>query len=108
MGDRIRTFDWSRTALGPISEWPQSLRTAVNILLTSRYAMWMAWGSGLTMLYNEAYQPTLGLKQSWALGARADEVWAEIWPDIGPRIGSVLHTGIATYDEGLLDRKSVV
>jgi hypothetical protein len=101
MGDRIRQFDWSTTPLGPMSHWPQSLRTVINILLSSRYAMWMAWGPELSMLYNDAYQPTLGLKHPRALGMRASEVWAEIWPDIGPRIETVL-TGEATYDEGLL------
>ena len=82
--------------------WPQSLRTVVNILLSSRYAMWMAWGPDLTMLYNDAYRPTLGIKHPWALGTRASEVWHEIWPDIGPRIQTVLDTGQATYDEALL------
>lgn len=99
---RIRDFDWSATPLGPIESWPQSLRTVVNILLTSRYAMWMGWGAELTFLFNDAYRPTLGLKDPWALGARADRVWAEIWPDIGPRIERVLESGNATYDEGLL------
>ena len=102
MGKRIRTLDWAITPLGPIEEWPQSLRTVVNILLSSRYAMWMAWGPDLTFLCNDAYRPTLGIKDPWALGARADRVWAEIWPDIGPRIETVLTTGEATYDEGLL------
>lgn len=83
-------------------EWPQSLRTVVNILLSSRYAMWMAWGPELTMLYNDAYQPTLGIKHPWALGTRASDVWAEIWSDIGPRIDTVLTTGKSTYDEGLI------
>ena len=46
--------------------------------------------------------PTLGIKHPWALGNRASEVWSEIWPDIGPRIETVLTTGQATYDEGLL------
>ena len=102
MGDRIRAFDWSKTPLGPITRWPQSLRTVVNILLSSRYAMWMAWGRELTMLYNDAYRPTLGIKHPWALGMRASEVWPEIWPDIGPRVESVLETGQATYEEALL------
>src|SRR5450432_111721 len=102
MGKRIRSLDWSKTPLGPMDQWPQSLRTVVNILLTSRYQMWMAWGPELTFLCNDAYRPTLGIKDAWALGARADRVWAEIWPDIGPRIESVLTTGTATYDEGLL------
>ena len=102
MGERIRGFDWSKTPLGPITHWPQSLRTVVNILLSSRYAMWMAWGRELTMLYNDTYRPTLGLKHPLALGKRAGEVWHEIWPDIEPRIHTVLTTGTATYDEGLL------
>ena len=102
MEERIRALDWSKTPLGPIDRWPQSLHTVVNILLSSRYAMWMAWGRELTMLYNDAYRPTLGIKHPWALGRQASAVWAEIWPDIGPRIEAVLTTGKATYDEGLL------
>jgi hypothetical protein len=102
MEQRIRRFNWPATPLGPIDRWPQSLRTVVNILLSSRYAMWMAWGPDLRMLYNDAYQPTLGIKHPWALGKPANEVWAEIWPDIGPRVETVLTTGEATYDEGLL------
>ncbi|MEO8128831.1 MAG: ATP-binding protein [Bryobacteraceae bacterium] len=94
--------DWSKTPLGPAANWPQSLRTVLNILLTSRYAMWMGWGKDLTFFYNDAYRPTLGIKHPWALGSMAAEVWAEIWDDIGPRIDKVLTTGVATYDEGLL------
>jgi len=102
MAERIKTFDWSGTPLGPINRWPQSLRTAVNILLSSRYQMWMAWGCDLTMIYNDSYRPTLGIKHPHALGRRTDDVWAEIWPDIGPRIEAVMSTGKATYEEGLL------
>ena len=102
MQARIGAFDWSTTPLGPSTRWPQSLRTAVNILLSSRYAMWMAWGPELTMLYNDAYRPTLGIKHPGSLGLRASDVWAEIWPEIGPRIETVISTGAATYDEWLL------
>jgi signal transduction histidine kinase/CheY-like chemotaxis protein len=102
MGDRIRGFDWASTSLGPIESWPQSLRTVVNILISSRYQMWMAWGPELTFFYNDAYRPTLGLKHPSALGKPSTEVWPEIWADIGPLIETVLRTGIATYDEGLL------
>jgi signal transduction histidine kinase len=102
MGARMRTHDWSATPLGPPESWPQSLRTVVRILLTSRYQMWMAWGEELSFFYNDAYRPTLGVKHAWALGASAREVWKEIWPDIGPRIEHVLKIGEATWDEGLL------
>ena len=36
MGARICSFDWSSTPLGPIGEWPTSLREAVSICLRSR------------------------------------------------------------------------
>jgi signal transduction histidine kinase/CheY-like chemotaxis protein len=102
MAARIREFDWSTTPLGPRARWPQSLRSAVNILLSSRYAMWMGWGGDLTFLYNDAYSPTLGIKHPRALGQPASDVWAEIWKDLKPRINAVFSTGKATWDEGLL------
>jgi hypothetical protein len=83
VGRDLLSVDWSSTPLGPPSSWPQSLQTAVRILLSSRFAMWMAWGPELTFLCNDAYRrDTLGKKYPWALGRPAREVWAEIWPDI--------------------------
>ena len=102
MAARMRSFDWSKTPLGPVENWPLTLRTAIRIMLSSRFAMWMAWGPDLTFFCNDAYAPTLGLKRTWALGSPAASVWAEIWPDIGPRIERVLKTQEATWDQGLL------
>jgi signal transduction histidine kinase len=98
----MRACDWSATPLGPPDHWPASLRAVVRVVLTSRFAMWMAWGPDLTFLCNDAYLPTVGLKRDWVIGSRSDKVWAEIWPDIGPRIQHVLATGEATWDEALL------
>jgi signal transduction histidine kinase/DNA-binding response OmpR family regulator len=95
--------DWSDTPLGPRATWPRSLQTVLRILVTSRYAMWLGWGPALTFFYNDAYGAmTLGAKHPWALGRPASEVWAEIWPDVGPRAETVIRTGEATWDEGLL------
>ena len=103
MAERMRAFDWQGTPLGPVAAWPTSLRTVVQVLLTSRYAMWMGWGPELTFLYNDTYgQMTLGAKHPWALGRPSRQVWSEIWPQIGPRIHKVLQTGEATWDEALL------
>lgn len=103
VGQHLARVDWAQTALGPTDTWPQSLRTTVSVLLSSRFPMWMAWGPELTFFCNAAYRrDTLGRKYPWALGRPADEVWAEIWPDIGPRIESVLSTGQATWDSALL------
>jgi PAS domain S-box-containing protein len=103
MGALMREYDWSKSPLGPVEQWPQSLKTIVRVLLTSRYAMWMGWGPELTFLYNDSYASmTLGKKHPWALGRPASEVWREIWNEIGPRIRHVFDTGEATWDEALL------
>ena len=57
MGALMRAHDWSATPLGPPETWPQSLRTVIRILLTSRYQMWMGWGEELSFFYNDAYRP---------------------------------------------------
>ncbi|QEN14878.1 SpoIIE family protein phosphatase [Mycolicibacterium sp. ELW1] len=103
VGDDLAKVDWASTPLGPSADWPQSLRTAVSIVLSSRFSMWMAWGPDLTFFCNDAYRrDTLGRKYPWALGRPASEVWTEIWDDVGPRIDRVLATGEATWDEALM------
>ncbi|MFZ1993164.1 MAG: ATP-binding protein, partial [Solirubrobacteraceae bacterium] len=103
IGQDMLDVDWAATPLGPIEDWSNALVTVVRVMLTSRFAMWMAWGPELTFLCNGAYRrDTLGQKYPWALGRPAQEVWAEIWPEIGPRIEAVLRTGESTWDEALM------
>src|SRR6185436_9905236 len=64
----LRRIDWSKTAVGPVGSWPQSLRTSVQICLTSRYPMFIAWGPEWTYFYNDAYRPILGTKHPRFLG----------------------------------------
>ena len=60
MGALMRAFDWSQTPLGPVSQWPQSLRIAVTIVLGTGYPMLICWGSQYTMIYNDGYRLILG------------------------------------------------
>jgi PAS domain S-box-containing protein len=102
VGRDLADVDWSQTSVGPPEDWPNSLRTAVRIVLSSKFSMWMAWGPELVFFCNDSYRrDTLGKKYPWALGRPAAEVWSEIWPDIGPRIQKVMSTGEATWDENL-------
>lgn len=82
MAQRIAAFDWTATALGPIELWPQSLRTAVSLVVNSKYPHFLAWGPDLVFLYNDAYAPLLGSKT--ALGLSFPRIWAEAWDKIGP------------------------
>ncbi|HEY6922536.1 MAG TPA: PAS domain-containing protein, partial [Steroidobacteraceae bacterium] len=102
LGDLMRQHDWAATPLGPVASWPQSLRTAVGIILGSRYAMFIWWGSQMINLYNDAYRPLLGKKHPRALGNPASQVWADIWDQVGPRATAVLERAESTFDEDLL------
>ena len=65
-----RSTTGRRRRSGPLDGWPQSLRTAVRIVLGSRFAMWMAWGPELTFFYNDAYAARHARDQA-PVGARA-------------------------------------
>ncbi|WP_205049073.1 PAS domain-containing sensor histidine kinase [Paracoccus sp. SY] len=101
MAALMRAKDWSETALGDPEQWPQPLKVAVGILLTSRFEMWLGWGPEVNFLYNDAYRPTLGLKHPNSLGMPTRELWAEIWDDVEPRIRSVYDCGKATWDRAM-------
>jgi signal transduction histidine kinase len=102
MGARMRAAGWALTPLGPARSWPQSLKTAVRIMLTSRQAMFVWWGDQLINLYNDAYKAIVGGKHPAVLGQPASVVWREIWDQVGPRVETVLTGDAGTYDEALL------
>lgn len=100
MADRIRTFDWSNTAIGPIDTWSASLRSVVQMALLSQQAICLVWGPDLTFLYNDAYAPILGQRESGALGQRFEDVWPDVWDDISPIVCDAL-SGKGTWFEDM-------
>jgi PAS domain S-box-containing protein len=98
LGGLIRARDWSASPLGPVDRWPQSLRSAVSILLPSKAQICLFWGPDLVALYNDAYRPVLGIKHPWALGLPVREVWSEFWEEVlRPLFEGVLRTGEAFW-----------
>ncbi|HEX8063596.1 MAG TPA: PAS domain-containing protein [Allosphingosinicella sp.] len=100
MGERMRAFDWAASPLGPPESWPQALKTATGLLLSSKFPMFLAWGPELRFFYNDAYIDVLGDKHPAALGHAFEDIWAEIWEDVGPLASRAL-AGEATYFENL-------
>ncbi|BAY26644.1 putative sensor protein [Calothrix sp. NIES-2100] len=102
MRQLMRSLDWSNTAIGDVETWPQSLKTAVQIILGSRYPMFVWWGTDLINFYNDAYIPVLGQRHPQALGQPASQVWAEIWDTLGPQAEAVLQKGHSSWNQELL------
>jgi PAS domain S-box-containing protein len=100
VGALMRSRDWSTSPLGPPETWPASLRTVVDLLLQSRFPMFVAWGDELGFLYNDSYAEILGAKHPSALGKRFYDIWSEIWSDINPLIEAAM-AGQASYREDL-------
>ncbi|KQO28674.1 hypothetical protein ASF10_22895 [Flavobacterium sp. Leaf82] len=104
MGQYIRTKDWNNSPVGDPVLWPQSLRTALSIILNSRFPMFLFWGDELTCFYNDAYRPSLGNdgKHPSILGMPGEEAWPEIWEFIKPLIDNVLLKKEASWHEDQL------
>src|SRR5258708_31372095 len=94
MGALMRAYDWPSGPLGKPETWPQSLRTAVRILLNTNHPMFIWWGPDLIQFYNDAYRQTMGPERNpSALGPGGPECWAEIWDIIGPQSDQVMSGG---------------
>ena len=89
MGALMRGTDWRLTPFGPVENWPQSLRTAVSIMLESRFAMVVAWGPSFRFFYNDRYRPVLGAKHPAALGKAGADIFPEVWDVVGPEFERV-------------------
>jgi PAS domain S-box-containing protein len=83
MAQLILSLDWAATPLGPIAEWPQSLRTTVSLCLASNFPINIIWGPHNTQIYNDGYRLVCGDKHPASLGMDYTECWASAWPAIG-------------------------
>ncbi|WP_276374634.1 ATP-binding protein [Chryseolinea sp. H1M3-3] len=103
MGELIRNVDWAKTPVGPVDQWPQSLRTAVSIMLNTHFPMYIAWGREFTQFYNDGYRPILGsTKHPAAMGKSTKFTFSEIWNIIGPMFEGVLEGKAVGFTDFML------
>jgi PAS domain S-box-containing protein len=93
-GELIRARAWEETPLGPIQDWPQSLRSALGIALRSSSASAIFWGPDHLFLYNDGWAALLrDGRHPWAMGRPAREVLVDVWPVVGDQFARVLAEG---------------
>ena len=78
MAQRIRTFDWSSTDLGPLDQWSTSLACTVQMMLASPVPMVMLWGRAGYMIYNDSYSVFAGGRHPYLLGTPVELGWPEV------------------------------
>lgn len=100
MADRLRSHDWSGSALGPPARWPQSLRSVVNLMLGSAFPMFVGWGPSLLMLYNDACAELMGDQHSGDIGQPLSQKGSAIQDDLLPLLQRALG-GEAVHTENL-------
>jgi signal transduction histidine kinase/CheY-like chemotaxis protein/PAS domain-containing protein len=86
----IAARDWS-DSLGPIADWPASLRTAVGLMIHSPVPMVLLWGEDGIMIYNDPYSVVAGGRHPQLLGSKVREGW----PEVAEFNDNVMRVGLA-------------
>ncbi|WP_347900892.1 PAS domain-containing protein [Pseudomonas purpurea] len=95
----IARLDWANNPLGAASHWPQSLRTAMDIVIHSPMPMLLLWGPALTQIYNDGFALLAGSKHPQAFGQPTHLVWPELKDFTDPIYSAVLQGQVRTYTE---------
>ena len=93
MAGRIRAFDWSKTPLGRIEDWSETLLATTNLMLHSPFPTILSWGPEMVFLYNDAAISTLTVKHPTALGGLYREVFHEAWDLVGADLEACFYQG---------------
>ena len=78
-GALMRSFDWHATPIGPIEQWPQSLRTLVELVLVNPAPSALLWGESGTLIYNDGYAAICGSRHPQVFGGPLRDAWPEAW-----------------------------
>ena len=79
-------FDWSKSTIGNIESWTDSLISAVRLLLIDPRPSAMMVGADYAIIYNEAYFPIVGLRHPSAFA----KAFGLVYPEL-PEFPTMLH-----------------
>ena len=91
----IETRGWEGHRLGAPREWPQDLKTALQIILASPSPTFIVWGPEQFLFYNDAFASLLGAAHPQALAEPAEQSLQTMWPDLAPAVAQVADRGSA-------------
>ena len=95
----IEQLPWRDSPLPAPAQWPQSLRTAVDIVVHSPMPMLLLWGPQLCQLYNDSFALLAGSNHPRAFGQPVDLIWPQLKEFTDPIYRAVLAGEVRTYVE---------
>lgn len=90
MSDRIRSYPWRDSPLGPWEDWPDCLKHALFAILESRFPQCLIWGEAQHTFYNDAFA---GLLHQGA--PVVGPSFEALWPHAGPRLAPMVARAFA-------------
>lgn len=100
----MRSIDWSKTAIGPVETWSETLRMMLRLVLSNQLQMFLWWGPQFIQIHNGAGWPAPGPTHPLSIGQPASECWAEVWHILRPLIERPFRGGPSTWTEDLFLR----
>lgn len=93
----IETHIWKGHPLGAPQDWPQSLKTGLQVILASPSPTFICWGPEQFLFYNDAFAAILGPAHLDALAQPAAQGLAScMWRDLAPALAQVVNQGETT------------
>lgn len=102
MAALIAGRQWDDTPLGAAADWPQSLKTIVDVILHSPLPMVVLWGPRVIQIYNAGYAEICAAKHPEALGQSNQDCWPEVWAFNAPIYEAVRRGEVRSFDRQLL------
>ena len=102
MAGRIRAFNWSKSPLGPMEAWSETLLATANLMLHSPFPTILSWGPDMVFLYNDAAISTLTVKHPKALGGLYRDVFHEAWDLVGADLEACFYRGETAVRDNML------
>jgi PAS domain S-box-containing protein len=97
--DAIRALAGTSSLLGPLSTWDDVLVSTLNLILTSRFPMFLTWGPTHLLFHNDAFETVLVGK-----GPCQGRDFHSVFPEAGSKLEPLLERareGEASYFEDL-------
>jgi signal transduction histidine kinase len=82
-GEMLRAPGFEAQALGPVADWPDALRQALDLMLASPQRAFITWGPDFVFFYNDAILSAYRDESRRIFGRSYRDSWPQVWEEVG-------------------------